>query len=99
EKRFREDLFFRLSMVEIKLPPLSERKEDLPLLLRHFLDHFCGLYGKSIEGFSRRAEALLARYGWPGNVRELENVIGYACMMAESDRIDVRDLPDNFQSD
>ncbi|MFN7998194.1 MAG: sigma-54 dependent transcriptional regulator [Bryobacteraceae bacterium] len=99
EKRFREDLFFRLSMVEIKLPPLSERKEDLPLLLRHFVDHFCALYGKSIEGLSRRAEALLARYTWPGNVRELENVIGYACMMAESDRIDVRDLPDNFQSE
>jgi DNA-binding NtrC family response regulator len=97
EKLFREDLFFRLSMVEIKLPALAERKEDLPLLLRHFIDHFCGLYGKSIEGLTRRAEAVLARYSWPGNVRELENTIGYACMMAESGRIDVADLPDNFQ--
>jgi len=97
ENRFRQDLFFRLSMVEIKLPALAERKEDLPLLLRHFVDRYSGLYGKSIEGLTRRAEALLARYSWPGNVRELENAIGYACMMAESGRIDVADLPDNFQ--
>ncbi len=97
EKLFREDLFFRLAMVEIKLPPLAERKEDLPLLLRHFLDRFSGLYGKPIEGLTRRAEALLVRYAWPGNVRELENAIGYACMMAASGRIDVDDLPDNFQ--
>jgi DNA-binding NtrC family response regulator len=97
EKLFREDLFFRLAMVEIKLPPLAERKEDLPLLLRHFLDRFSGLYGKPIEGLTRRAEALLVRYAWPGNVRELENAIGYACMMASSGRIDVDDLPDNFQ--
>ena len=97
EKLFREDLYFRLSMVEIKLPRLAERKEDLPLLLRHFVDHFSALYGKPIEGLTRRAEAVLARYHWPGNVRELENTIGYACMMAESGRIDVADLPDNFQ--
>ncbi|MGA2133749.1 MAG: sigma-54 dependent transcriptional regulator [Bryobacteraceae bacterium] len=96
EKRFREDLFFRLSMVEIKLPPLAARKEDLPLLVHHFVDHFSGVYGKNIEGLTRRAEALLVRYHWPGNVRELENAIGYACMMAESPQIDVADLPDNF---
>jgi len=99
EKRFREDLFFRLAMVEIKLPPLGERKEDLPLLFRHFVDRFSGLYGKSIEGLTRRAEALLVRYSWPGNVRELENTIGYACMMADAGRIDVDDLPDAFQND
>lgn len=97
EKLFREDLFFRLSMVEIKLPTLAQRKEDLPLLLRHFVDHFSGLYGKPIGGLTRRAEAALVRYNWPGNVRELENAMGYACMMAESGSIDAADLPDNFQ--
>ena len=96
-KQFREDLYFRLSMVEIKLPPLADRREDLPLLARHFVDHFAGLYGKSIEGLTRRAEAVFARYPWPGNVRELENALGYACMMTDSNRIDVADLPDHFQ--
>ncbi|HTQ58469.1 MAG TPA: sigma-54 dependent transcriptional regulator [Bryobacteraceae bacterium] len=99
EKRFREDLFFRLAMVEIKLPPLAARKEDLPLLLRHFVDHFSGVYGKPVDGLTRRAEAVLVRYHWPGNVRELENAIGYACMMAETGEIDVADLPDNFQKE
>src|SRR5271165_480922 len=96
EKTFREDLFFRLSMVEIRLPALIERKEDLPLLLRHFVEHFSTLYNKPIEGLTRRAETLLFRHNWPGNIRELENVIGFACMMAETPRIDIRDLPDNF---
>ena len=97
EKLFRDDLYFRLSMVEIKLPRLGDRKEDLPLLLRHFVDDFSALYGKPIDGLTRRAEAVLVRHSWPGNVRELENAIGYACMMVESNRIDVADLPDHFQ--
>ncbi len=97
EKAFREDLYFRLSMVEIKLPRLVERKEDLPLLMRHFIDHFSSTYGKNIEGLTRRAEGVLVRHDWPGNVRELENAIGYACMIAESERIDLADLPDHFQ--
>lgn len=99
EKTFREDLFFRLSMVEIKLPALADRKEDLPLLLRHFLERFARLYNKPVEGLTRRAEALLFRYSWPGNIRELENVVGYACMIAESTRIDLDDLPDSFASE
>jgi len=97
EKLFRQDLYFRFAMVEIKLPPLAARKEDLPLLLRHFVDHFGALYGKRIDGLTRRDEARLLRHHWPGNVRELENTIGYAAMMAESSRIDVADLPDQFQ--
>ena len=95
-KEFREDLFFRLAMVEIALPPLAERKEDLPLLTRHFVDYFARQYGKPVEGLTRRAEAVLARYQWPGNVRELENVIGSACMMTDSARIDVQDLPESL---
>ena len=98
KKTFREDLLFRLSMVEIVLPPLVERPEDLPLLLRHFVEQFSLRYNKAFEGLTRRAETLLLRYHWPGNVRDLENVIGYACMMAEPPRIDVNDLPERVRS-
>jgi DNA-binding NtrC family response regulator len=79
--RFREDLYYRLSMVEIFLPPLNDRKEDLPLLQRHLLTRFSKQYNKEIQGITRRAQACLASYSWPGNVRELENIIGNACMM------------------
>jgi DNA-binding NtrC family response regulator len=97
EKQFREDLYYRLSMVEIKLPSLAQRKEDLPLLERHFLERFSSEYGKSIRYLTPRAQDALMRHSWPGNIRELENVIGNACMMAEHDTIDVRDLPDYLQ--
>ena len=97
ENLFRQDLYYRLSMVELKLPPLADRKEDLPLLERHFVQKFAGGYGKSIHGISRRAQALLSRHGWPGNVRELENVLGHACMMTESEFVDVRDLPESLR--
>jgi DNA-binding NtrC family response regulator len=94
EKLFRQDLYYRLSMVELRLPRLADRKEDLPLLERHFVAKFAHGYHKRIGGISRRAQALLSRHGWPGNVRELENVLGHACMMAESEFIDLRDLPE-----
>ena len=93
ERRFREDLYYRLSRVEIRLPRLAERKQDLPLLARHFIDQFAAQYRKQIQGLTPRAELVLARYAWPGNIRELENVLGEACMLADSERIDVRDLP------
>jgi len=67
--KFREDLYYRLSMVEIKLPRLSDRKEDLPLLTRHFIATFNQLYGKEIQGLTPRAQALMSRYSWPGNIR------------------------------
>jgi len=92
--RFREDLFYRLSMVHIKLPSLAQRKEDLPLFERHFIKRFAQQYGKPVGGITRRAQALLARYSWPGNVRELENVLGSACMTTEGETIDVSDLPE-----
>ena len=94
EGRFRDDLYYRLSMVEIHLPPLSERKEDLPLLERYFLERFAAQYQKPIRGLTRRAQALLARYGWPGNVREFENALGNASMMVEGNTVDVQDLPE-----
>jgi transcriptional regulator with PAS, ATPase and Fis domain len=92
--RFREDLFYRLSMIEIQLPSLAERKEDLPLLQRHFLQRFSTKYGKQLSGLSRRAQILLTRHLWPGNVRELENVIGNACIMAQGKFISDMDLPE-----
>ena len=93
EGQFREDLYYRLSMVELHLPRLRDRKEDFPLLLRHFTQKFAAAYNKPISGITRRAQALLARYSWPGNVRELENVLGNACMMVAGSVIDANDLP------
>ena len=93
EKTFREDLFYRLSMIDIHLPSLAERKEDLPLLERHFLERFAGQYQKPIRGLTRRAQAQLGAHCWPGNIRELENVLGNACMMSEGSYIDICDLP------
>ena len=98
EKLFREDLYYRLSMVEIRVPSLFERMEDLPLLERHFIEHFAKQYGKQIKGFTHRAQILLSRHNWPGNVRELENVIGHASMMVMGDMIDVPDLPEYMRS-
>jgi DNA-binding NtrC family response regulator len=91
--RFREDLYYRLTMVEIEVPPLATRAEDIPLLTQHFVAHFSQEYGKSIRGLTPRAKAALDRYSWPGNVRELENAIGHACMMAADELIEPRDLP------
>jgi DNA-binding NtrC family response regulator len=96
--KFREDLYFRLCMIELKVPSLAERREDLSMLQRHFLKNFSAQYKKPLAGLTRRAQTLLARHSWPGNVRELENVIGHACMMTESDVIDVRDLPAQLQN-
>jgi len=93
KKLFREDLFYRLSMLEITLPTLAERKEDVPLLQKHFMTLFAAQLGQPMKTFTRRAQSVLSRYFWPGNVRELQNVIGHACMMSSSDAIDVADLP------
>jgi DNA-binding NtrC family response regulator len=87
------DLYYRLSMVEINVPRLADRKEDLPLLERHFISKFSAQYGKPIQGLTHRAQILLSLHTWPGNVRELENVIGHASMMAMGETIDVPDLP------
>jgi DNA-binding NtrC family response regulator len=98
EKTFREDLYYRLAMVELRTPPLAERREDLPLMTRHFLERFATQYRKDIHGLTWRAQAVLARHSWPGNVRELENVIGGACMMAIGGTIDIADLPEYLRA-
>ena len=98
EKKFREDLYYRLCTVEIGLPRLADRMDDLPLLQQYLLEKYAAQYQKSALRLSSRAQALLANYSWPGNVRELENVISNACMMAEGDVIDAADLPERLRT-
>ena len=98
QNRFREDLYYRLCMVEIRTPRLSERKEDLALLEHYFIRKFSEQYQKPIQGLTQRAQIVLGRYPWPGNVRELENVLGNACMMVMGEMIDVADLPENLRA-
>ncbi len=93
ERRFREDLYFRLNVITIDVPPLRARKEDIPLLAAHFLERFSEKNRKYIKGFSSKAMDDLLRYGWPGNVRELENAIERACILCHGDIIDERELP------
>jgi DNA-binding NtrC family response regulator len=97
EGQFREDLYYRLAVVEITLPSLANRKEDLPLLERYFLGKFAAEYKKPIAGLVRRVQTRLSAYPWPGNIRELENVIGSACVMAEGNLIDIADLPERLR--
>jgi DNA-binding NtrC family response regulator len=98
EGRFREDLYYRLTVVEVTLPTLAYRREDLPLLERYFIQKFAAEYKKPIAGLVRRAQTRLAIYPWPGNVRELENVLGNACMMVGGNLIDIDDLPERLRS-
>jgi DNA-binding NtrC family response regulator len=98
EGRFREDLYYRLAVVEIGLPRLAERREDLPLLQRFFVEKFSAEYKKPISGITRRAQARMATYPWHGNIRELENVIGNACMMSDGQVIDINDLPEQLRT-
>ena len=90
---FREDLFYRLYVVAITLPPLRDRRDDIPLLLKHYLDLFNRENGRAIEGFSPEALDLLTAYNWPGNVRELRNAVEQIVVLARSARIGARDLP------
>jgi DNA-binding NtrC family response regulator len=94
EGSFREDLFYRLSMVQFQVPSLRERREDLPLLIRHFLDSFSTRFGRTRLCITKRAEVTLCRHSWPGNIRELENALSYACMLTQSGTVDLGDLPD-----
>jgi Nif-specific regulatory protein len=93
ESKFREDLYYRLNVVEIKLPPLRERKDDIPLLVNHFLEKYAERDKKQMQGISQEALRLLQSYNWPGNVRELENVIERAVVLCRSRTIEVSDLP------
>ena len=91
--RFREDLFYRLSMVELQVPNLMEREGDLEQLTRFFVKKWAGQCGRELQGMTNRAMVVLHRHAWPGNVRELENAIGHAAMMTRGPMIDAADLP------
>lgn len=93
EGAFREDLFYRLNVVAITIPPLRERKEDISPLMDHFLHRYSSQNGKSVEGFLPEARDLLLKYDYPGNVRELENIIERAVVIARGSIISTRDLP------
>jgi DNA-binding NtrC family response regulator len=90
--RFREDLLFRLNTVEIALPPLRERREDIPALAGHFLARYATRYRRAIQGLEPAALQLMLNYGWPGNVRELDHTIERAVLMARAERIEAADL-------
>ena len=90
--RFREDLFFRLNTVELHLPPLRERREDIPLLATHFLQSFAAHYRRAVTGFSPEAMQALLRYGWPGNVRELAHAVERATLLAQGESVGDADL-------
>jgi len=94
--RFREDLYYRLNVIQIRLPPLRERREDIPLLARHFLGRFESAAGRHLEGLEPRALDALVAYDWPGNVRELENAIERAVTFARSEMLAPCDLPEKF---
>ncbi len=95
--RFREDLFYRLSSIEIRVPSLSQRPEDIPILVQHFLKKYGAAYGKPFQGLTRRAQIALLQHDWPGNVRELSNAISSAAITASADFLDVGDLPESLQ--
>ncbi len=96
--RFREDLFYRLNVIPIHLPPLKDRRNDLLLLARHFLDRFSNVQNKTVKDFSTEVMRRLLDYSWPGNVRELENTVEHAFVLAKSDRIELSDLPPGIRN-
>jgi two-component system, NtrC family, response regulator PilR len=96
EGRFREDLYYRLSVIPVHLPALRERREDIPLLARHFLERFRNATGKKIEGIEPKAMERLEAYDWPGNVRELENTIERAVALETGKRISLEGLPERI---
>jgi len=95
DRRFREDLFYRLNVITVHVPPLRERREDIPVLAAHFLQVYAAKNNRRLEGFTEPAMDCLEAYGWPGNVRELENVVERAVVLARGSRIEITDLPDS----
>jgi two-component system response regulator HydG len=93
---FREDLYYRLNVVELHIPPLRDRMEDVPLLAEHFLKQYRDRNDRAIDGFTRDALETLSDYDWPGNVRELENAIERAVVLDTDGTIDTDDLPETI---
>jgi DNA-binding NtrC family response regulator len=95
---FRDDLFYRLNIMQIPLPTLAQRLEDIPLLVRHFIGRFHASTGKHIDGIDQEALATMIQYDWPGNIRELENAIEHAFILCRSSHIGIDHLPSNISS-
>ena len=98
ERRFREDLFYRLNVIPLRIPPLRERREDIPLLAEHFLKRFTSEMGKAVTSLSPEAQRLLGAYPWPGNVRELENVIERVVALETTPQVLPGRLPESIAS-
>jgi two-component system response regulator HydG len=96
--QFREDLYYRLNVIPIHLPPLKQRRNDIPLLARHFLRRFALSHGKTLESLSPETMGLLLDHSWPGNVRELENTIEHAVVLAKGPRIEIAHLPASIRT-
>ena len=96
--RFREDLYYRLAVVEIRVPPLRERREDIPLLANHFVEKYAAELGRDVRGIERDALRLLTSHGWRGNVRELSNAIERAVIFATGDQVTAADLPEHVRA-
>jgi DNA-binding NtrC family response regulator len=99
EGRFRQDLYYRVNVINIELPPLRERISDIPLLASHFLADICEETGKDVAGFTDAAVQALQRYSWPGNVRELQNVVERSVLLGKGPQVDLGDLPRQFSAD
>jgi len=97
-KTFREDLYFRLNVIQIRIPPLRDRKEIIPRLADYFMQRFSRKYGKHILGYDDHAAALMRNYDYPGNIRELESIVAHAVILCDGDRIHARDLPDQVRT-
>ncbi|MDP8247370.1 MAG: sigma-54 dependent transcriptional regulator [Candidatus Tritonobacter lacicola] len=90
--RFREDLYYRLKVISIYLPPLRQRREDIPAIVNHFIEKYEAIYKKEVKGVTRKALGFLSKHDWPGNVRELENVIERAIVLTDNSRIRIDDV-------
>ncbi len=97
-KDFREDLYYRFSVIHIHIPPLRERKDDILLLTNHFIRNFNSFYKKNITGISQNVENVLLNHDWPGNIRELKNTIERAVIFCKNDTISIEDFPDQYES-
>jgi DNA-binding NtrC family response regulator len=98
EGRFREDLYYRLNVIEISMPPLRERRDDIAVLIKHYMAIYAKEAGKNIKDIDYEAMQAMLGYDWPGNIRELGNTIERAVVLADSDTVTIHDLPDKFRT-